>query len=186
MNPAIPATPTNPRGGGRIPRLKPEVHAAIVEALKKGTSRHAAAVANGIPERTFYRWMAQGRAATSGIYWQFQQDVEKADADFETDTADTIKRVSLGQYVVKRRITTVKGKDGVRHTTIEEEMGRPEWTAAAWLLERKFNERWGRRDRLEIEATLREEANRIAAERGLDPDKVLDEAYGLLAAEAGR
>jgi transposase len=49
-----------------------------------------------------------------------------------------------------------------------------QWTAAAWWLERKFPDEWGRRDRIEI--TLRQQAEQLAAELGMDVAEVLAEA----------
>jgi phage antirepressor YoqD-like protein len=43
-----------------------------------------------------------------------------------------------------------------------------------WWLERKFPERWGRRDRIEI--TVRQQAEKLAAELGLSVDEIMDEA----------
>jgi hypothetical protein len=55
------------------------------------------------------------------------------------------------------------------------------WTAAAWYLERRDPEHFGRRDRLDMTLDARREAERIAAEDGLDPSEVLAEAEAILA-----
>jgi transposase len=53
------------------------------------------------------------------------------------------------------------------------------WTAAAWWLERRRPDDYGRRDRVEI--TLRQQAERLAAERGLDPEELIAEAERIVA-----
>lgn len=53
------------------------------------------------------------------------------------------------------------------------------WQAAAWWLERRRPEDYGRRDRVEI--TLRQEAHRIAADLGIDVNELLAEADRIVA-----
>jgi hypothetical protein len=55
------------------------------------------------------------------------------------------------------------------------------WTAAAWWLERRKYADYGRKDKVEMTIDLRKEAERIAAEQGLDPDEVLREAEAIMA-----
>lgn len=53
------------------------------------------------------------------------------------------------------------------------------WTAAAWWLERRRPEDYGRRDRVEI--TVRQQAQRIAADLGIDVNELLAEAERIVA-----
>ena len=56
-----------------------------------------------------------------------------------------------------------------------------QWQAAAWYLERRHAEEWGRKDTLRIEhARILEDTRRLAEERGLDPDAAVAEAKALL------
>jgi hypothetical protein len=55
------------------------------------------------------------------------------------------------------------------------------WTAAAWWLERRKYADYGRKDKVEMTIDLRKEAERIAAEQGLDVDEVLREAEAIMA-----
>lgn len=55
------------------------------------------------------------------------------------------------------------------------------WQAAAWFLERRDSEHYGRRDRVDMTLDFRKEAERIAAANGLDPDEVMAEAERVLA-----
>ena len=50
------------------------------------------------------------------------------------------------------------------------------WTAAAWWLERRKNGDYARHDKLDMQIDIRKEAERLAAEQGLDADAAADPA----------
>lgn len=58
------------------------------------------------------------------------------------------------------------------------------WTAAAWWLERRRSADFARHDKVEMTVDLKREAEKIAAEMGLDPDEVLREAQAILKGSA--
>lgn len=108
---------------GRPSKLTPEVQAKVVEALEKGQYRDVAAKYAGVDERTFYRWMERGAGTAKGddAFRQFRQAVEKA----ETETA-------------------------VRATGLVLAAAHDNWQAAGWWLERKFPEKFARRDYIQL------------------------------------
>lgn len=57
------------------------------------------------------------------------------------------------------------------------------WQAAAWWLERRRHESYGRRDRVELAIDIKGLAAKVAAEDGLDPDALLAEAERIIAAK---
>ena len=106
---------------GRKPKLTPEVQAAICQAIRAGNYNGVAANYAGIGESTFYLWMAQGEQAKSGPKLEFLEAIKKAESDAET-----------------------------RNVALIETAANQSWQAAAWWLERKHNERWGRKERQEV------------------------------------
>lgn len=65
----------------------------------------------------------------------------------------------------------------VRHVAnIAKAAGEGVWTASAWWLERRRHEDWGRRDKVEILATVRE----LARAAGADEDAAVIEAERFL------
>lgn len=50
------------------------------------------------------------------------------------------------------------------------------WTAAAWWLERRRADEFGRHERVDLNVDMRREAERLGAELGLDPDEIMAEA----------
>jgi hypothetical protein len=106
----------------RTTKLTKEVQDKIVFALRAGNYQETAARYAGIDGATFYRWMSRGAEEETGIYSEFCEAVEKAKAEAEVRDVTLIDKAA---------------KDG-------------SWQAAAWKLERKFPNKWGRVNRTEI------------------------------------
>ncbi len=100
----------------RPTKLTPDVQERIVQALTAGNYLQTAATYAGIGITTLHRWMQQGEQARRGMFREFREAVEKAQADAE-----------------------------VRDIALIATAAATHWQAAAWRLERKFPERWGRR-----------------------------------------
>jgi uncharacterized membrane protein YqiK len=98
----------------------------ILSYLRAGGFVETAAAAAGISKQTFYNWIKAGEDGKTPQLAQFAKDVESALALFELGAVSLIAQA---------------GKDG-------------QWQAAAWLLERKFPDRYARqtKDQAAIEA----------------------------------
>lgn len=138
---------------GRPSKLTPETQKRILEALSVGTTYALACQYAGITYATFRRWMVQGEQAKSGKFRDFYDAVKEAEG-----------RAVVG-WLAK----------------IERAANEGNWQAAAWKLERRYPEDFGRRDRISITHSVHEEARRLAEQYGLDPDEVIAEAEAILA-----
>ena len=107
--------------GGRPSKLTPDVEKKLVDAVRAGNSREAAAKVSGISEATFYNWLSQGREAKRGRFLEFLEAIKKAEGEAE-------------QKAMSRIV----------------EAGQKHWQATAWWLERKYPNRWARRERHEV------------------------------------
>ena len=107
---------------GRPTKLTPQVQARIVQAIVGGNDITVAAAYAGIGKTTFYEWLERGRKAKTGPFADFADAIQKAQADAETRNVALIAKAA---------------QEGT-------------WTAAAWWLERKYPERWGRKERHEV------------------------------------
>jgi len=110
----------------RRTKLTPETKEDIVKALRAGNSRRDSALYAGVSETTFYSWMARGREGEP-LYSEFLEAVEKAEA-----------------------------QSVVRNVAIIQRAAEETWQAAAWWLERKRPDDWGRRQRMDIGADKEE------------------------------
>lgn len=129
---------------GRPTKFTPEVQARIVEAIEAGNTYARAAAYGGIEYKTFRNWMAAGEKSTRSPYVPFFQAVKEAETKAEMAHVATIENAS-----------------------------KRSWMAAAWWLERRYPQEWGRRDSVDLRVVLEAEAERLAKEKGLDRGKLL-------------
>lgn len=110
-----------PCKAGRPTVMQPEAVDRLLKALAAGNWRGVACEWAGIGERTFREWMSKGEGQKVGRFRDFRRRVLEAEQSAE------IRAVGL---VMKA------AEEDARH--------------AEWFLERKFPERWGRKDRHEL------------------------------------
>ena len=103
-----------PRGRGRPTKLTPELQEQFCAALRRCWHLSVAADLCGIDRRSVFRWLKAGRRARKGLHRDFWHAVKKALAELSADAVAGIEAA---------------GKGG-------------NWTAFAWLLERKFPDQW--------------------------------------------
>lgn len=65
---------------GRPSKLTPETQAAIVDAILHGCTYSDAAGAAGVDYNTFNEWRKKGEASTSGKYREFNEAIDRANA----------------------------------------------------------------------------------------------------------
>ncbi|WP_245533961.1 hypothetical protein [Effusibacillus pohliae] len=107
----------------RRTKLTPEIQQKIVGAIAAGNYHETACALAGIHPSTFYRWLEEGaKPRAKKGYREFCEAVKKAEAAAEA------KRIQL--------ITKAAETD---------------WKAAAWYLERKYPDRWGKKDKVSAE-----------------------------------
>ena len=92
--------------------------------IATGAALEVAARAGGITAPTLHNWMKRGEQGEEP-YAQFRLEVEEARAVSEVELITLMRRAA------------VEGSAG-------------EWRAAAWLLGRKFPERWSEKRQLEV------------------------------------
>lgn len=118
---------------GRPTKLTPERHARIIELIRTGAFADTAAAAAGVHRATYYEWMARGRDCERDDDGEAVTEADRAFADFH----DAVKEAeAVGETLAIGRI---------------QNHSKDTWQAAAWYLERKYPERWGRVDRLKQE-----------------------------------
>lgn len=91
--------------------------------------------------------MDRGQEEEDGIYADFVVTAKKAKASAEMRAISVIRKAFSGYNV--KTVKTVTKPDGSFETTVT--TGREfHWQAAAWWLERRNPDRWGKKDRVEV------------------------------------
>lgn len=122
----------------------------MLDGLRHGMTRRAAAAFGGYSKTTLYRMLENddGTLVTA---------IEKAEGEAEATYTKLVADAAVSPK---------------------------NWTAAAWWLERRHPDDFGRRDRLDVKVDLKAIVAKVAAERGLDEADVMAEVDRILA-EAG-
>ena len=101
---------------GRPTKFTPELQTRIVAFLGAGAYIETAASAAGVSKQTLYTWLRQG-AEGEEPFTQFLDAVERAQGEADIRDLKTIREAAHGGA----------------------------WQAAAWRLERRHPDQWGRR-----------------------------------------
>lgn len=112
---------------GRPCKLTPELQGEICQYIAGGNTFERACILVGIHRVTFMRWRNKGQIAKSGKFCDFCNAVKRAEEQFKAHNIDLIQQAANKQ-----------------------------WQAAAWLLERKYPEEFGRREKIEVSNKLDE------------------------------
>ena len=106
---------------GRPSKLTEEVKTKLVEAISQGNYYEAACSYAGITYATFRNWMNEGAEATEGEYFDFFDTIKKAESEAE------LRMVKEWQKHVPNN-----------------------WQAIATFMERRYPDRWGRKERRDV------------------------------------
>ena len=101
---------------GRPTKLTPDVQELIVDGINAGLTYGMSCARAGVDTATFYRWLEKGEVAKSGVFREFCDAISRAKAD------SALRLVS--------QITLQAPAD---------------WRAAAFMLERRFPDDYGKR-----------------------------------------
>ena len=141
---------------GRKTKLDEKRLKKVVEGITAGLPYDTACALAGITYQTFLNWMRAGEAAESGKFFEFFEEVKKAEAIAESVHIANIKNA---------------GKSGV-------------WQADAWMLERRHPEKWGRREQIKQEISG-PDGGPIEHIIGLTDDELEHRAKQILSRRAG-
>ena len=106
---------------GRQTKLTSQKQEEIIKLIKMGAYHNVACECSDIDYSTFRRWIQKGEVEKTGKYREFRDALQQAEAHAE------IRMITIWQGQVK-----------------------DDWKAAQAFLERRFPDRWGRKERHEI------------------------------------
>lgn len=106
----------------------------LITRIRNGSPIKEACASVGIQRDTYYKWMQRGEAATSGEYRDFYNDVEKAKADSIMESIIVVRKAA-----------------------------KENWQAAAWWLERRLPQEFGR-DRQNVNVAIQNNTQVVVSE----------------------
>ena len=106
----------NQKRPGRPSKLTPDLIEKICAPIAAGNYMETAAAYAGVAKDTLYAWLRKGREQKRGLFREFSDAVERAMAEAE-----------------------------MRDVLLVAKAAETQWQAAAWRLERRTPQKWGRR-----------------------------------------
>lgn len=122
-----PPSPPKPSRRGRRSKFTEDRRKRILDALAAGNFLKTACAYGGVDDSTFNKWRQRAEKYREPEYVAFFAAVKEAETVAEVSALATIRKAA-----------------------------NDTWFAAAWFLERKFPERWARRDRVPVDGEGRE------------------------------
>lgn len=119
---------------GRPTKFTPERREKIIQLIKAGNYLETATQAAGIDYSTFRNWMNRGEDAL-----QRQSEGDKL-TKVEKEFVDFVEHIQKAEAEAEARNLMIINK-----------AASDSWQAAAWYLERKHHDRWGRKDRVQAD-----------------------------------
>lgn len=124
-----------------VSKYSKEVQDAICASLEEGNGQLESARAGGIHPATYFEWL------------------DKDSPYYNSAFSDAVKKArALGDHRIREQghAAIRKAGDGYRDG---DDTIRPSWQAWAWILERKFPDEYGRRERIdgkhEVDLTIK-------------------------------
>jgi predicted aldo/keto reductase-like oxidoreductase len=122
----------------RPTKLTPELQDEIVKIIRAGNYIETASAYVGINKTTLYAWLKRGAKEKERV---------------AKNTRLKTKKTELPYVEFSNAIEKALAQAEIRDVTIIGKAAEHNWQAAAWRLERKFHDRWGRKDKQSIEHT---------------------------------
>lgn len=122
---------------GRPTKLNPQVQRDIVDAIGTGMPYELAARYGGVSYHSFNNWMKRGRAEADRL-----EKPRTRPKQSETPFLDFFEAVK-----------DAEARGAMTNLLLIRQHAQSEWRAAAWLLERRHPESFGKRDALAMQQT---------------------------------
>lgn len=131
-------------------QVNPEIQKTLVKHLKAGNFLETAMAAAGISRQNMTRWLTMGAKERNRAQIDKRKRVRKK-YQIYVDLLDAIEQA--------------QAESEIRDVKIMEKAAKGNWQAAAWRLERKYPERWGKKSTIShqgrVSIDVREDQHRI-------------------------
>lgn len=115
---------------GRKLKLNQEIIEKTVRLLSAGNYANTVCDYLGIGETTYYRWLQEGEKFSEN-----KDRIKDKDKLLKIEFYESVKRANA--------TAEIRAVSGILTA------GEENWTALAWFLERKFSDRWSKKEKIE-------------------------------------
>lgn len=119
---------------GRPEKLTKQLQEEMVKHVRSGNYVETVCAYVGIYKDTFYNWMRRGAKEKERVMKNPKARIRKDEQKY-VEFSDAIKEAEASAEM--------------RDVTLIAKAAEDQWQASAWRLERKFPQRWGRKEQLE-------------------------------------
>lgn len=154
--------------GGRPTKLNDELKEEILKVIRSGNYIETACAYAGIEKKTLYNWMKRGRSELERLDKNPRAKMKKAEAIY----VDFLHSIQKALAHAEIRDVAIIGK-----------AAEESWQASAWRLERKFPDRWGRKDKVTQEINHSGEINQSESKTVTEKIDMYEEMYMRVAKE---
>lgn len=143
------------KGRGRPTRLTRKVIDELALATEQGYNRKTACAIVGVSTSAFNDWIQRGSEEPGSIFSELVVKIEAADEIAKKVTLDAIREHAAGGRTI-RKIQERRDEKGNLLGTVEtiEELP-PSLQASIWILERRFPEEFGPRQKVDMDGGLK-------------------------------
>lgn len=121
----------------RPTKLNFDTHNKIITAIRAGNYIETAAAYAGVNKSTLYEWLKRGEREKQRVAENPRYRIRKSEKPY----------VEFSNAVEK-----ALAEAEIRDVAIIAKAAEEQWQAAAWRLERKFPDRWGRKGKVDLSA----------------------------------
>src|SRR5262249_5917449 len=140
----------------------------------------------GVGQSTVLQWLQRGEGRSPrGVqtaYVEFVEAITRAKAVDEARRIARLEQAGRGGAVVHEKTTTFA--DG--RVVVERTYAPPDWKADAFVLERRYADRWGRTLKADLRLEVQQMVAEVAAEFDLTPEALMEEAQRFIAEHDAR
>ena len=169
---------------GKPTKLTPEKSREIVGYVKKGMTNIDACLRAGVSKSSFYEWKKKGEegGAKNSQYADFLDSLKTAEPEHEEALLNVVRAAAFERQLTIEEETLYDVDGKVLGRKVKKKASPPDWKAAMTLLERRYPEKYGRRDRLQLDQSVEQNVTMTVKDEREILGKLSDDALDALLA----
>ena len=145
---------------GRKSLFTEETQEIFLNAARNGANNDDACVLSGISRDTFYNWQRDNDAKGNGSkYFDFFNALKKARSARKGTLEQLIFKLGTEPQDAMEVEERYNGDGELIEKKVKRKRVPPQWQAIAWILERRYPDEYGRRERIDMNSNNQHQHN---------------------------